>query len=119
MFLPDLYRIRGMCLFGLYVPYWVTDILRSSQSLLVPLPPDFPPFLERINKLLAPSFRVLGIVRDSIKSGEQSQFAQRVWDKAWTDEPFLLASKTFTGAYERWKEKDETADEEDDKKNSP
>ncbi|KXN85311.1 hypothetical protein AN958_11411 [Leucoagaricus sp. SymC.cos] len=91
----------------------------SSQSLLVPLPPDFPPFWERINKLLAPSVRVLGILRDSIKSGEQVQFAQRVWEKAWTDEPFVLASRTFSKAYEHWKEKDEAADEEDDKKNSP
>lgn len=91
----------------------------SSQSLLVPLPPDFPPFWERINKLLAPSFRVLDILRDSIRSGEQKQFAQRVWEKAWTNEPLLLASRTFTGAYERWKEKDNAADEEDDKKNSP
>ncbi|KAF5354958.1 hypothetical protein D9756_005427 [Leucocoprinus leucothites] len=91
----------------------------SSQSLLVPLPPDFPPFFERINKLLAPSFRVLGILRDSLRSGEQRQFAQRIWEKAWTNEPFLLASRSLSHAYERWKEKDETADEEDDKKNSP
>jgi len=91
----------------------------SSESLLVSLPPDFPSFWERIDKLLAPSFRVLGILRDSVKSGEQREFAQRVWDKAWTDEPFVLASRTFSGAYERWKEKDSAADEEDDKKNSP
>jgi len=91
----------------------------SSQSLLVPLPPDFPPFWERINKLLAPSFRVLGILRDSVRSGEQKQFAERIWEKAWTNEPFLLASRTFSRAYERYKEKDNAADEEDDKKNSP
>ncbi|KAF9447185.1 hypothetical protein P691DRAFT_802873 [Macrolepiota fuliginosa MF-IS2] len=91
----------------------------SSQSLLVSLPPEFPPIWERINKLLAPSVHVLGILRDSVNSGEQKQFAQRVWDKAWTNEPLLLASRTFTRAYERWKEKDETGDEEDDKKNSP
>ncbi|KIL68814.1 hypothetical protein M378DRAFT_34848, partial [Amanita muscaria Koide BX008] len=85
----------------------------SSDSLLVPLPPDFPPFWERINKLLAPSTRVLGIFRDSIVSGEQKKFAVRVWEKAWTDEPFILASRTFTRAYERWKE-----NEDDRKKDS-
>jgi hypothetical protein len=68
---------------------------------------------------LAPSVRVLGILHDSFESGEQEQFARRIWEKAWTNEPFLLASRTLNGAYERWKERDDTADEEDDKKNSP
>jgi len=86
----------------------------GPDSLLVPLPPDFPPFWDRINKLLAPATRVLGIFHDSIVSGEQKKFAMRVWEKAWTDEPFILASRTFTRAYERWKE-----NEDDRKKDSP
>jgi len=75
--------------------------------LLLPIPPDFPPFWERINKLLAPTFRVLSILRESVVSGEQKQFASKVWDKAWTDEPFVLASRTFTRVYERWKENED------------
>ncbi|XP_006461223.1 hypothetical protein AGABI2DRAFT_192757 [Agaricus bisporus var. bisporus H97] len=90
----------------------------SSKAILVSLPPDFPSLFERINKLLAPSFKVLNITYDSFKSGEQKAFARRVWDMAWTKEPFQLASKSFAHAYERWKDKDEAADEEDDKKNS-
>ncbi|KAF8633453.1 hypothetical protein AX17_004622 [Amanita inopinata Kibby_2008] len=85
----------------------------SSQSLLLPLPPEFPPFWDRINKLLAPTFRALDIFRDSIMSGEQKKFALRVWEKAWTEEPFILASRTFTRAYERWKD-----NEDDGKKDS-
>ncbi|PFH52097.1 hypothetical protein AMATHDRAFT_2351 [Amanita thiersii Skay4041] len=77
------------------------------QSLLLPLPPEFPPFWERIHKLLTPTFRVLEIFRDSIASGEQKKFALRVWEKAWTEEPFILASRTFTRAYERWKDNED------------
>jgi len=90
----------------------------SSQSLLVPLPPSSLSFWERINKLLTPSVHVLGILRDSFKSGEQRQFAQRVWEMARSNEPFILASRALNQTYELWKENDETADE-DDKKNPP
>jgi hypothetical protein len=90
----------------------------SSKSILVSLPPDFPSLFERINKLLTPTVKVLNITYYSFKSGEQKAFARRVWDKAWTNEPFQLANKCLAHAYERWKEKEEAADEEDDKKNS-
>ena len=69
--------------------------------------------MDRIHKLLGPTSRALGIFRDSLVSGEQRKFALRVWEKAWTDEPFILASRTFTRAYERWKE-----NEDDRKKDS-
>ncbi|GLB37765.1 hypothetical protein LshimejAT787_0408160 [Lyophyllum shimeji] len=87
-----------------------------SQSLMVPLPPEFPPFWDRINKLLAPSRKVLQIFAESITSGEQRQFAERVWEKAWTNEPFILASRTFTQAYERWRDREAPSDEDDGKK---
>jgi len=90
----------------------------SSQSLLVSLSPSSLSFWNRINKLLTPSVHVLGILRDSFKSGEQRQFAQRVWEMARSNEPFVLAHRALNKSYELWKEKDETADE-DDKKNSP
>ncbi|KAF8070771.1 hypothetical protein FPV67DRAFT_1624508 [Lyophyllum atratum] len=90
-----------------------------SQSLLVPLPPDIPPFWDRIHKLLAPSHKAVGILHDSVTSGEQRQFAARVWEKAWTNEPLILASRTFSQAYERWKDREVPPDEDDGKKGSP
>ncbi|TFK74034.1 hypothetical protein BDN72DRAFT_834042 [Pluteus cervinus] len=84
----------------------------TSQSLLVPLPPDWPSLRERFARLLAPAHRVLSIFQESISSGEQVEFAQRVWEKAWTNEPYILASRTCSRAYERWKERDST-DEDD------
>jgi len=91
---------------------------RSPQSLLVSFPPDSQPFWGRIHKLLAPSVHVLGILKDSFKSGEQTQFARRVWEKAQSNEPFTLASRALSHTYELWKEGDDTADEGDDKKDS-
>jgi len=88
----------------------------SSHSLLVPLPPDIPPFWERISKLLAPSYKVLSIFHESLISGEQKKFADSVWEKTWSNEPFILASRTFSATYERWKDRDVQADEDDGKK---
>ena len=82
----------------------------------MPLPPDIPPFWERINKLLAPSYKVLSIFHESLISGEQKNFAGRVWEKTWSSEPFILASRTFSATYERWKDRDVQADEDDGKK---
>lgn len=87
-----------------------------AKSLLLRLPPDLPPIWERINKLLAPSHRALTILKESIVSGEQRDFALRVWEKAQTNEPFVLAQRTVSRAYERWKERPA---EDDDRKNSP
>lgn len=89
-----------------------------SHSLLVPFPPDIPPFWDRISKLLAPSYKVIGIFRESVTSGEQKQFAQRIWDKAWSNEPFVLASRTCSRAYELWKDREVPPDEDDGKKGS-
>jgi len=88
----------------------------SSHSLLVPLPLDTPPFWDRIGKLLAPSYKVLNIFQESLVSGEQRKFAERVWEKTWSNEPFILASRTFSRAYERWKD---VRDEDGGKKGSP
>ena len=78
----------------------------SSLSLLVPLPPDFPSIFSKINKFLQPTYRVLSIMHESFASGEQKQFALRVWEKAKTDEPFILAKRTLAYAYEEWKKWD-------------
>ncbi|KAG5642122.1 hypothetical protein DXG03_003593 [Asterophora parasitica] len=96
---------------------WLTFVTRN-HSLLVPVPPDIPPFWDRITKLLAPSHKVLEIFRESVTSGEQRQFAERVWQKAWSNEPFVLASRTFSSVYERWKEREAPPDEDDGRKGS-
>ncbi|KAG6836558.1 hypothetical protein H0H93_006785 [Arthromyces matolae] len=77
-----------------------------SQSLLVPLPLDSPPFWDRMNKLFDPTRKALNIFMESVKSGEQRELAERVWDKAWTPEPFQLANKAFGMWYDMLKDWD-------------
>jgi len=67
---------------------------------------------EKFKKLLAPSYQVLTILHDSITSGEQKEFAWRVWEKANSEEPFVLAKRTISHAYEQWKKRDESEDDE-------
>ncbi|KAF5317057.1 hypothetical protein D9611_004026 [Ephemerocybe angulata] len=88
-----------------------------EHSLLVHLPPDLPPLWGRVEKFLAPSWRVLNLFRESITSGDQKEFALRVWRKAQTNEPFELARRTCSQTYERWRTKD-AADEDEPKKSS-
>ncbi|KAG5653511.1 hypothetical protein H0H81_012583 [Sphagnurus paluster] len=89
-----------------------------SHSLLVPLPPDIPPFWDRIGKLLAPSQKVMSILQESVATGEQRQFVERIWEKAWSNEPYVLASRTFTRAYERWKDREVPPDEDDSRRST-
>jgi hypothetical protein len=86
----------------------------SSPSILIPLPPDVPSIWEKIDKLLAPSHRALAILHESVASGEQKAFALRIWEKARSEEPFILAKRTIAHTYEQWKKRDES--EEDDQK---
>ena len=82
------------------------------------LPPDVSAIWNwgRVTKLLAPSFQVLDIFRDTLAEGEHKEFARRVWEKAKTEEPWVLAQRCLSGAYEKWKKPDVA--EEDDKKGS-
>jgi len=76
----------------------------SSVSLLVPLPPDFPPIFEKIHKFLKPTYQVLNIMHESFASGEQKQFALQVWEKVKSDEPFILAQRIIAYSYDQWKQ---------------
>jgi hypothetical protein len=67
---------------------------------------------EKLYKLLAPSYQVLNILHDSITSGEHKEFALRVWEKANSEEPFVLAKRTISHSYEQWKKRDESEDDE-------
>jgi len=67
---------------------------------------------------MAPTYHVLGIFQESLAAGEHKEFAQRIWEKAKTDEPFILAKKSFARAYETWKNRD-VPEEDDGKKGSP
>ena len=82
----------------------MVSILFSSLSLLVPLPPDFPSIFEKIHKFLQPTYQVLNIMHQSVVSGEQKQFALRVWDKVKSGETLALAQQVIAYSYDQWKQ---------------
>jgi len=75
----------------------------SGQSILLPVPPPFPPIQEQIHNLLAPSYKVIDLTRESVNTGAQLKFMQLIWEKAWTEEPFVLARNVCTKMWDKWK----------------
>ncbi|KAJ7076853.1 hypothetical protein B0H15DRAFT_862960 [Mycena belliarum] len=79
----------------------------APESLLVHLPLESGPLLEPLYHLLAPAGHSLQLFHDNIREGNYQKFARRVWGKAWTAEPYTLASRACGFGYEQWKNKDD------------
>jgi hypothetical protein len=75
-----------------------------QESTLIKLPPPVTPLLEPIRDLLAPSFKVMTTLQRSFESGSQAELAARMWEKARTPDPFILASTVCRKMWEKWKE---------------
>lgn len=78
----------------------------SKQSLLIHLPALMPPIYDHVQNLLAPTFKVTTILRESFESGAQRQFAGLLWEKAWTTEPFLLVRNVCKTVWKVWRDED-------------
>ncbi|KAG5722865.1 hypothetical protein E4T56_gene6061 [Termitomyces sp. T112] len=87
-----------------------------SKSLLVPFPLESPLFWDRMSKVFAPTHKALDIFQEMIQSAEAREFAERIWHKAWTKDPFVLVSKTFSMWYKMLKDSDTSPD--DDRKST-
>ncbi|KAI0665682.1 hypothetical protein C8Q78DRAFT_1063555 [Trametes maxima] len=61
----------------------------SRESILLPMP-SLPSLASQLRAVLAPTGTVLACVRESVASGAQAELAQRLYDKARTDEPIKL-----------------------------
>ncbi|TCD66540.1 hypothetical protein EIP91_001261 [Steccherinum ochraceum] len=82
-----------------------------SQSLLIELPPALPPVDASVRNFLAPSFRLLETTRYSLQSGHQRQFANLVWEKAQTKEPYELMQKLLRHTWNFWTHDKDPEDE--------
>ncbi|KAK1232162.1 hypothetical protein PQX77_004710 [Marasmius sp. AFHP31] len=102
--------------YGLKVPPSPVPPVDADRTILLPLSPDTFTVWDRINKLLDPTRTALALTRDSITSGEQKRFALNLWDKALSNEPWVLASRTCSRAYELWKK---TGDDDDQETGTP
>ncbi|KAF9228365.1 hypothetical protein BS17DRAFT_773581 [Gyrodon lividus] len=84
------------------------------KSWLTPLPPPLSPLIEPIRNLLAPTTRVMEIFGQSFESGSQRDFAFRMWEKAHSPEPFILARNVCRKVWEKWKEGPPDSDDKSD-----
>ncbi|KAH9917552.1 uncharacterized protein B0H18DRAFT_1034179 [Fomitopsis serialis] len=75
----------------------------SGQSILLPMPPPFASIWEQIDRLLAPSNKLLTLTHETLHSGDQLKFAGRIVEKAQTAEPFVLARNVCTRMWDKWK----------------
>lgn len=81
----------------------------TSSTLLLPVPPPLPPIGTYLENLLAPTNKVLKLTQESLASGNQAKFAGMLWEKAKSDQPFVLARNVARKAWRVW-----TGGEEDD-----
>ncbi|KAF8908002.1 hypothetical protein CPB85DRAFT_1223074 [Mucidula mucida] len=70
-----------------------------ADSLLVSLPPHFP-LWDRFDKVLKPTWNVLGIFRESLSTGTMQRFADKAWTNAQTKEPWRIAEHAVHTAHE-------------------
>lgn len=101
---PDLHKLA--CVLSRLL-YWLVLIISacfSELSILMHAVTPFPPLYKQVEMLLEPTHKLLSICRESVESGTQKKFWLRVWDKAWTKDPFILAGRTAKWSYEKWKD---------------
>lgn len=60
----------------------------------------------QVLSLLKPARTMLAIANESLVSGEQQKFWVRVWNKAFTKEPFTLAARTIKWSLDKWNSKE-------------
>ncbi|KAI0090874.1 hypothetical protein BDY19DRAFT_905111 [Irpex rosettiformis] len=89
----------------------ITRSLESEGSIIIPLPPPFPTVSESMKKMFEPTFKILTQTHESITSGRQMQLAERLWEKAQTRDPFILARNVVQKAWKTWQN---VEDDDDD-----
>jgi hypothetical protein len=57
-----------------------------------------------INKYLDPTWKLLGIVHESVESGHQQELAKRMLEKARTPEPWILVRNVCSKMWKIWNE---------------
>ena len=75
----------------------------SNESILIPIPPPDLPLAHEFRELLAPSVKLVGLLRESLVTGQQRELASRVLETAQTSKPFQLASNVISRMWEKWK----------------
>ncbi|KAG8221325.1 hypothetical protein J3R82DRAFT_1493 [Butyriboletus roseoflavus] len=71
-----------------------------QNSSLTQIPTSLRPVFDPMRRLLAPTAKVLDILRRSFESGSQREFARRMLEKGRSPEPFILGRRLCKKAWE-------------------
>ncbi|KII95755.1 hypothetical protein PLICRDRAFT_227925 [Plicaturopsis crispa FD-325 SS-3] len=66
---------------------------------------------EDVHSLMSPTYKVLGLLRESLASGAQRELAGRLWATAWTPAPWVLARNVCDRALKAWRAQPPDADD--------
>lgn len=78
--------------------------ISSKESFLFKVPTSLPPIDKYSNKILLPTRHLLSIVKESVDSGAQQQFARRIWDTVASGAPFVLAKNVINTCWDAMKD---------------
>jgi hypothetical protein len=63
-----------------------------------------------MSQLFTPTAKILQMTRDSITSGGQMELAGRLWEKAWSKDPFVLAGNVINKTWKMLRNIDDDDD---------
>lgn len=86
---------------------------RSSESILLPIPPPLTAIEVPLRNLFAPTVKLLTMTHQTVISGQQTKLVQKLWETTYTSEPWKLARNSVMKVYQALKE---NASSEDDAK---
>lgn len=86
-----------------------------SQSILLPVPPPLTFIEVPLRNLFAPTEKLLTVTHQTISSGQQTRFLQKLFEKAQTDEPFKLARNAVMKVWQAFKENADSGSGNDEK----
>jgi hypothetical protein len=76
--------------------------VQSAAADLFRLESPHLPLERTIGNYLAPTNRLMELLRGSFEDGTQRKFAKRVWETAWTKEPYRLVKTVCSKMWETW-----------------
>ncbi|KAH7906809.1 hypothetical protein BJ138DRAFT_1071245 [Hygrophoropsis aurantiaca] len=97
----------------MYIHPW-----QASSLIKLNLLPSLDPYIDSMRNLLTPTFNVMATVRQSYESGAHDELARRLWEKAWSPDPFILASTVCKRMWGLWR-KGPPDDDEDNTFSDP
>ena len=72
-----------------------------------------------MKKMFEPTIKILSQTQESIRSGKQAELAARLWEKAQTRDPFILARNVTRNAWKTWTNVEDDDDDDSTGRKQP